>query len=62
MDLTTGTDDSRSQICLVITWLLFVVSVFGVCARLGTKYAMIRKLSWDDGLVLMALVCLSPPS
>lgn len=45
----------QSQIQL-ITWFLFVVAVLGVCARLGTKYAMTSKLSRDDGLILGAFV------
>ncbi|KAI1137560.1 hypothetical protein F5Y05DRAFT_419501 [Hypoxylon sp. FL0543] len=44
-----------SQTAQIIIWFLFVVGVFSVGAGLGTKYALTRKLAWDDGLMLLAL-------
>ncbi|KAI1101870.1 hypothetical protein F4804DRAFT_314727 [Jackrogersella minutella] len=44
-----------SQTAQIIIWFLFVVSVFSVGAGLGTKYALLRKLTWDDWLMFLAL-------
>ncbi|KAI0433180.1 hypothetical protein F5Y09DRAFT_352193 [Xylaria sp. FL1042] len=38
----------------LLLWFIFVVSVLTVAARLGTKYAMTRKLGWDDYIMLAA--------
>ncbi|KAI3318886.1 hypothetical protein HD806DRAFT_511231 [Xylariaceae sp. AK1471] len=46
------TDKSRTA--PILLWFIFVVSVLAVAARLGTKYAMTRKLQWDDYLMLAA--------
>jgi hypothetical protein len=51
--VATG-DTSRTA--PILFWFLFVVSVLAVAARLGTKYAMTRKLQWDDYLMLAAQV------
>ncbi|KAI2631633.1 hypothetical protein GGS21DRAFT_544344 [Xylaria nigripes] len=40
----------------IILWFLFVVAILSLGARLGTKYAMTRKLAWDDWLMLAAQV------
>lgn len=55
MDEGPSETNGQSQIKL-ITWFLFVVAVLGVCARLGTKYAMTSKLSREDWLILAVLV------
>lgn len=42
----------------ILVWFIYVVSVLAVLARLGTRYAMIRKLEADDYLMLAAQVCI----
>ncbi|KAI0538323.1 hypothetical protein GGR58DRAFT_468562 [Xylaria digitata] len=54
MDRGPRETDGSSQVQL-ITWLLFVVAVLGLCTRLGTKYGMTSKFSSDDWLMLAAL-------
>ncbi|KAI0839455.1 hypothetical protein F5Y06DRAFT_286471 [Hypoxylon sp. FL0890] len=44
-----------SQTAQIIIWFLFVVGLFSVGAGLGTKYALTRKIAWDDGLMILAL-------
>ncbi|KAI0412738.1 hypothetical protein F5X98DRAFT_367111 [Xylaria grammica] len=50
-DVAIESQGSKVQLLL---WFIFVVSVLTVAARLGTKYAMTRKLGWDDYLMLAA--------
>ncbi|KAI0531704.1 hypothetical protein GGR58DRAFT_508207 [Xylaria digitata] len=52
-DVAAESQGSKVQLLL---WFIFIVSVLTVAARLGTKYAMTRKLSWDDYLMLAAQV------
>lgn len=47
----------RSRIVQVVVWLLFLCAVVGVCARLGTRWAMTRKVFLDDVLIIVAQVC-----
>jgi hypothetical protein len=50
----------KSQLIQLLTWFFFVISFFGICARVGTKYVMSRwSLRWDDTIVLLAEVRLS---
>ncbi|KAL7621081.1 hypothetical protein AAE478_008393 [Parahypoxylon ruwenzoriense] len=49
-------DTDKSQIAQVTVWLLFIVAFFGAFARLGTRYAPSWKSTWDDKLMIMALV------
>ncbi|KAK2603225.1 hypothetical protein N8I77_009697 [Diaporthe amygdali] len=56
MDPRSGAAGDKSRVSLVIIWFLFVAAVLSVCARLGTKYAMARRLAWDDGLIIIAQV------
>ncbi|KAI1305091.1 hypothetical protein F5Y03DRAFT_163742 [Xylaria venustula] len=44
----------QSSTIQLLLWFIFVVSVLTVAARLGTKYAMTRKLGWDDYIILAA--------
>jgi hypothetical protein len=48
--------NDNSRIVQILLWFIFLVSIFAVAARLGTKYAMTRKLGWDDYLMLVAQV------
>ncbi len=54
-DVATPGQGSTVQLLL---WFIFVVSVLTVAARLGTKYAMTRKLGWDDYIMVAAQVSL----
>ncbi|KAI1137647.1 hypothetical protein F5Y05DRAFT_387818 [Hypoxylon sp. FL0543] len=56
-------DDSKarsdqSTLIRIITWFLFVVAIFSVCARLGTRYVSTRRLGRDDLFVMVAQVSL----
>ncbi|KAG8161360.1 hypothetical protein KVR01_009624 [Diaporthe batatas] len=44
----------KSRVSLVIVWFLFLAAVLSVCARLGTKYGMARRLAADDVLIIIA--------
>lgn len=44
----------KSRVTLVIVWFLFLAAVLSVCARLGTKYGMARRLAADDVLIMLA--------
>ncbi|KAI1149590.1 hypothetical protein F4825DRAFT_463982 [Nemania diffusa] len=46
-------NDART-VFQILLWFLFVVAILSVGARLGTKYAMTRKLSWDDWIMVAA--------
>lgn len=46
----------KSRVSLVIVWFLFLAAVLSVCARLGTKYAMAKRLASDDALIIVAQV------
>lgn len=58
MDLETrsGAAGDRSRVSLVIVWFLYLAAVLSVCARLGTKYAMAKRLASDDALIIGAQV------
>ncbi|KAI0866739.1 hypothetical protein F4860DRAFT_1381 [Xylaria cubensis] len=45
----------KSQLIQLLIWFLFVVSVFGICARVGTNYVSSRwTLRRDDKIILVA--------
>ncbi|KAJ8132524.1 hypothetical protein O1611_g1101 [Lasiodiplodia mahajangana] len=46
-------NDAR-MVFQILLWFLFVVAILSVGARLGTKYAMTRRFSWDDWIMLAA--------
>ncbi|KAH8166415.1 hypothetical protein CIB48_g1826 [Xylaria polymorpha] len=46
--------NEQSTVFQLLLWFLFIVATFSLLARLGTKYAMVRKLSWDDWIMLAA--------
>ncbi|KAI1124191.1 hypothetical protein F5Y10DRAFT_285389 [Nemania abortiva] len=54
MDLRELPRNDARSVFQIILWFLFVVAVLSVGARLGTKYAMARRLSWDDWILLGA--------
>ncbi|KAK5625795.1 hypothetical protein RRF57_001511 [Xylaria bambusicola] len=47
---------SQSSTVQLLLWFIFIVSVLTVAARLGTKYALTRKLGWDDYIMLAAQI------
>ncbi|KAI0406971.1 hypothetical protein F4802DRAFT_612614 [Xylaria palmicola] len=55
MDRRGVLHNDQSTVFQILLWFLFIVALFSVLARLGTKYAMIRKLAWDDWIILAAL-------
>ncbi|KAL2279694.1 hypothetical protein FJTKL_13238 [Diaporthe vaccinii] len=52
----SGAAGDKSRVSLVIVWFLYLAAVLSVCARLGTKYAMAKRLASDDALILIAQV------
>ncbi|KAI0202610.1 hypothetical protein F4808DRAFT_420768 [Astrocystis sublimbata] len=44
----------QSTVFQILLWFLFIVAFFSLAARLGTKYAMTRRLNWDDSIMLAA--------
>ncbi|KAJ2991258.1 hypothetical protein NUW58_g2579 [Xylaria curta] len=48
--------EGQSRTVQLLLWFIFIVSVLTVTARLGTKYAMTRKLGWDDYIMLTAQI------
>lgn len=54
---TRFTGDSKDPEVNVTTWCLLVVVILGVFARLGTKYRIFHKLTTDDFLIIVSLVC-----
>lgn len=52
----SGAAGDKSRVSLVIVWFLFLAAVLSVCARLGTKYAMAKRLASDDALIIIAQV------
>ncbi|KAI0118584.1 hypothetical protein F4776DRAFT_666015 [Hypoxylon sp. NC0597] len=48
----------QSTVIQIITWFLFVVAIFSVCVRLGTKYITTRTLRRDDLFIIVAQVFL----
>ncbi|KAI1413003.1 hypothetical protein F5Y13DRAFT_199481 [Hypoxylon sp. FL1857] len=58
MSDSPGAQSDQSTLIQIITWFLFVVAIFGVCARLGTKYVTTRTLGRDDLFITLAQVSL----
>lgn len=56
-----GPAGDRSRVSLVIVWFLYLAAVLSVCARLGTKYAMAKRLAADDALIIIAQVRFRSP-
>lgn len=40
----------------VLTWFMLVTAILGVLTRLGTKYFIFRKWTFDDGLAAASMV------
>ena len=56
-----NTESHHGPAISVVTWFFIVAVVLAVAARTVTRFAITRKLRWDDKLVLLALVRLSEP-
>ncbi|KAI1120827.1 hypothetical protein F5Y10DRAFT_289259 [Nemania abortiva] len=56
MDNTESDFRTNSRVMQFIIWFLFIAAGFGVCARLGIKYAMTHALALDDKLIISSLV------
>ncbi|GAP85698.1 hypothetical protein SAMD00023353_1300240 [Rosellinia necatrix] len=56
MDRREVSQNDASTVFQILLWFLYVVAVFSVGARLGTKYAMVRQVAWDDWIILAAQV------
>ncbi|ORY18369.1 hypothetical protein BCR34DRAFT_342871 [Clohesyomyces aquaticus] len=48
---------TRGESLNVLSWVLLCVTVLATITRFGTKYAVIRKLEWDDLVAFSALLC-----
>lgn len=51
-----GDDLNKSPLIQILTWFLFLVGVFSLCARFGSKLFMSVRISGDDWLALAAQV------
>lgn len=38
------------------TWIMMVIMIISVIAKITTKWAMVRKLQRDDALMIVAMV------
>ncbi|KAJ8067126.1 hypothetical protein OCU04_004501 [Sclerotinia nivalis] len=50
------TDTNKTPLVQIFVWLPLATSVLGVCARLGTKLAIFKKLEWQDHLITISLL------
>lgn len=48
--------NSKTQLAQIIIWFLFIVGLFSASARVGTRYALSRKLKLDDKVIFVGLV------
>jgi hypothetical protein len=53
-------DVSRGVIINAINWLGVSLSIIFVAARVYTRTALMRDFGWDDALLIIATVDLSP--
>jgi len=50
------TDTNRGPIALVAATTFMIVTTLTVTVKVYTMYATTRKLSWGDGMMMLALV------
>ena len=55
---STMANDYRKQLDQV-AWSLCVLSTLTVCARCYCRAWVLRNFGWDDGFMVLALVCVS---
>lgn len=46
-----------STTIFVVTLVLFVISFISVCLRCFVRLRLVRAFGYDDGLMILALVC-----
>ncbi|KAI1325662.1 hypothetical protein F5Y16DRAFT_422723 [Xylariaceae sp. FL0255] len=56
MDRREPVAHSESNVFQILLWFLFIVALLGFGARIGTKFAMTRKLASDDWIMLAAQI------
>ena len=49
--------DNLTPVINIITWFLLVLATLSVLTKLATKYLLIHKLTSDDYLIILSLVC-----
>ena len=49
--------DNLTPVINIVTWFLLVLATLSVLTKLATKYLIIRKLTYDDYLIILSLVC-----
>lgn len=54
------TSENHGPLVSVVTWFLVITAFLSVLARLGTRYAVMRSLRWDDAVIIFAMVWLGP--
>jgi len=47
---------NHGPVVKVMTWWFVIVSLLAVAARFGTKMAILRKLTMDDGMIVISFV------
>ena len=52
------TSENHGPLVSVVTWFLVITAFLSVMARLGTRYAVMRSLRWDDAVIILAMVWL----
>jgi len=50
------TPESHGPLVSVVTWFLVITAFLSVLARVGTRYAVVRSLRWDDAVIIFAMV------
>lgn len=48
--------ENHGPLVSVITFFLVITAFLSVVARLGTRYAVVRSLRWDDVTIIVAMV------
>lgn len=56
MALASNADEDKSPLIQILTWFLFLVGVFSLCARFVSKLFLSSHISRDDWLALAAQV------
>lgn len=61
MEAREVTHNDARTVFQILLWFLFIIAILSVGARLGTKYAMARKLALADWILIAAQVRLTSP-
>ena len=57
----TSNHASRSEVVLVVTTTTFVLATVFVCARLVSRFGILRSRTADDYVMILAWVCILLP-